>query len=74
MNKKLMLGAALLVIVLVFSVQNAGAVDVQLLMWKFPVSLAVIIFATLGTGLIGGWAVTSAWQRRPREPRPVALR
>ncbi len=60
MNFKLILGAAVLLAALVFSVQNAGVVDVQILVWKFSLSLSLVIFATLAAGLIGGWAVTSA--------------
>ena len=54
MNFKLMLGATLLLAALVFSVQNAGVVDVQFLAWKFSISLALVLFAALAAGLIGG--------------------
>lgn len=60
MNFKLILGAVLLLAVLVFSVQNADAVDVKLLAWTSPTSLALVIFVSLTAGLIGGWALTSA--------------
>jgi len=72
MNLKLNVGAALLLAALVFSVQNAGAVEVQILVWKFSLSLAVIIFATLAAGLITGWAVTSRLQRKSKVPKSFA--
>lgn len=72
MNPKLLFGIALLLSALVFSAQNAGPVAVQILGWRFSVSLALIIFATLATGLIGGWAVTSALRRKGRVPKPPA--
>jgi uncharacterized integral membrane protein len=60
MKIKLCLGLALLLAALVFSIQNSAVVDVKFLAWKFTTSLALVIFATLGAGLIGGWAVSSA--------------
>ncbi|HEX5397445.1 MAG TPA: LapA family protein [Verrucomicrobiae bacterium] len=64
MNLKLVLGAVLLLVALVFSVQNAGVVDVTFLAWKFTISLALVIFAALAAGLIGGWAITSTLRRK----------
>ncbi len=74
MNFKLILGAILLVAALIFSVQNANAVDVKLLVWTFPTSLALVIFVALAAGLIGGWAITSALRQHRKtvygiEPR-----
>ena len=40
--------------------QAMDAVDVKLLAWTFPKSLALVIFVALAAGLIGGWAITSA--------------
>ena len=54
MNFKLMLGATLLLAALVFSVQNAGVVELKFLAWKFSTSLALVLFAALAAGLIGG--------------------
>lgn len=62
MKLKIILGAILLLLTLVFSVQNAEVVDVQFFAWKFSISLALILFAALAAGLIGGWAVSSALQ------------
>jgi uncharacterized integral membrane protein len=69
MNFKLILGAVLLLVALVFSVQNAGAVDVRFLAWKFSTSLALVIFGALAAGLIGGWAITSALHRKSTTPK-----
>lgn len=70
MNLKLGGGIALVIGALVFSVQNAAPVTVQVLGWAFSVSLALILFAAVAAGLIGGWAVTSAMRRRDR-PSPA---
>lgn len=69
MNPKLILGAVLLLAALVFSVQNADAVEVKFLAWKFSTSLALVIFGGLAAGLIGGWAITSALHRKTKHPR-----
>lgn len=60
MNLKLILGAVLLLAALVFSLQNAGVVELKFLAWTFSTSLALVIFTTLAAGLISGWAVSSA--------------
>ena len=69
MNFKLMLGATLLLAALVFSVQNAGVVELKFLAWKFSTSLALLLFAALTAGLIGGWAITSALRRKSKAPK-----
>jgi uncharacterized integral membrane protein len=69
MNFKLMLGATLLLAALVFSVQNAGVVELKFLAWKFSTSLALVLFAALAAGLIGGWAITSALRRKGKAPK-----
>lgn len=66
MNFKLILGSVLLLAALVFSAQNAGVVDVKFLGWKFSTPLALVIFGALAAGLIGGWAITSAWRRQSK--------
>lgn len=65
MNLKLIMGALLLLVALVFSVQNASVVEVKFLVWNFSLSLALLLFGTLFLGLIGGWAIISALQAQP---------
>jgi len=68
-NLKLILGAVLLLVALAFTVQNAGVVDVKFLARKFSTSLALVIFATLIAGLLGGWAVSSALLIKSKVPK-----
>ena len=70
MRVKLLLGVLLLLATLVFTVQNAGVVDVKFLGWTFSTSLALVIFTTLTSGLIGGWAVTSALRLKRKVKSP----
>lgn len=69
MNLKLVLGVVLLLAALVFSVQNAGAVDVKFLVWKFSTSLALVLFGALAACLIGGWAITSTLHHKSKIPQ-----
>jgi len=57
-----------LVIVVLFSVQNAGPVAVSFLSWRFEASLAVVIALSLLVGMIAGMAVLS-WVRLRRSGR-----
>ena len=72
MRIKFILGALLVLTVLVFSTQNAGMVEVKFFVWSFPVSLAVVIFAALAVGFMGGWIITSAFRlmKRNRKSEP----
>ena len=60
MRIKLILGVVLLLATLIFTVQNSATVDVKFLLWKFSTSLALVIFSSLASGFIVGWAITSA--------------
>ena len=65
MHFKLILGAVSLLAALVFSVQNAGVVNVRFLPWTFSTSLALVIFGALAAGLIGGIRrFDPGWPRR----------
>jgi len=77
MNFKLVLGMIFVIIMLVFSMQNAGAVEVKFFGWSFAVSLALLIFAALAAGGVGGWILTSAFRlknrKRKEEPPPPSI-
>ena len=66
MGIKFFLGAFLLLIVLIFSVQNAAVVEVRFFGWSFLVSLAVVIFAAMALGFFGGWILLSAAKLKRR--------
>lgn len=60
----------LLLSALLFTVQNAGVVDVKFLVWKFSTSLALVIFASLTSGLIGAWAISRAFRIKSKVAGP----
>jgi uncharacterized integral membrane protein len=45
-------------LVVIFVLQNTQVVEVRLLLWTISMSRALILFATLAIGLIGGWLLT----------------
>jgi uncharacterized integral membrane protein len=45
----------LLLILVIFSVQNYGVVKIQFLFWSFRTSRAIMFFVTLMLGVIIGW-------------------
>jgi uncharacterized integral membrane protein len=48
----------LIAVVLIFVVQNTEVVEFRFLVWRFPVSRALMLFATLAVGIIAGWLLT----------------
>ena len=54
MNFKLLIVLILMLLVAVFSVQNAGMISVRFLLWQFAMSQAlVIMLAAICGGLVG---------------------
>ena len=51
----------LIVLVAVFSVQNAGPVTISFLVWRFEASLAIVIFLVLLCGVLIG-LIVSFWR------------
>lgn len=57
MNLKLTLILILASLAVVFVVQNAAVLQVNMLSWAFSVSGSLLIFFTLVTGFVLGWFV-----------------
>lgn len=58
----------IIVLVAVFSVQNADPVKFTFLFWKFEASLAIVIFLSALTGLIAGVIITFLLRFKPKKP------
>jgi putative membrane protein len=54
-KRRLIVTLALLAFVLVFALQNAEIVDIQLLFWTITMPRSLLIFAMLAIGVIVGW-------------------
>ncbi|HEX9723449.1 MAG TPA: LapA family protein [Vicinamibacteria bacterium] len=68
---KLVLGFVLIGTVLVFTAQNAEAVQVRFLGWSFESSLSLVIFLVLAVGLLSGFLLTEwfRWRGRKRSTK-----
>lgn len=64
MNIRLYTGITLLVLVVIFIVQNATAVDIRFLIWKVTMSRSLIILIVLATGIAIGWISAAHFNRK----------
>lgn len=64
MNYKAYIGLALLLLVLLFIVQNAAVVEIRFLLWKFSLSRSLMIFFVLAIGIAVGWITGGHLQRK----------
>jgi uncharacterized integral membrane protein len=67
MNWRHIIGAILLLLVVVFTLQNAAVVSIAFLFWKLEISRVLIIFFVLGIGFIIGWITASLKQHESDE-------
>jgi uncharacterized integral membrane protein len=59
MNVKIILIIAIAAAVVLFVIQNVGAVTVSIFFWKISLSLALLIFFTFASGFVIGWFLHS---------------
>lgn len=59
MKVKLVISLILAVLFFVFGYQNTEVVQVDFLVWSVDISLALLVFITLGAGLALGWMLSS---------------
>lgn len=57
----------LVAMVLIFVLQNTQVVEFQFLIWIFPVSRALMLFATLAVGVIAGWLLAFPKRRQQQK-------
>jgi uncharacterized integral membrane protein len=57
------------VIVAVFSVQNAAPVAITFLFWKFEASLAIVLFLTVIAGIIAGILIVMLFKMKPSQKK-----
>jgi putative membrane protein len=63
---KFIISLLLIIAVLIFSIQNMAAVEIQFLLWNFSVPRALLIMILLGVGLVIGMLFYSIAFRRRR--------
>ena len=57
---RLWLALAGLAVLIVFTLQNTEAVDIDLLFWTFTASGAILVFVVAAIGIAIGWLLRSA--------------
>ena len=63
----------IILIVSIFSVQNASPVAISFLFWQFQASLAIIIFLCVLSGIIIGAVLTLLFRlKRKRKTKPTS--
>jgi len=63
---KTIISLLLIIAVLIFSIQNIAAVDIEFLVWSFSIPRALLIVILLGVGFIIGMLFYSIAFRRNR--------
>lgn len=61
---KLYIGIALLLLITVFTVQNAETVEIRLFFWTISISRALMIFIVLAAGVMVGWILATLQQHK----------
>lgn len=59
----------LLLLVVVFIVQNATVVDIQFLLWKLSMSRSLMIFFVLAIGIVIGWITAGHFYKKRDKAR-----
>ncbi len=59
MAYRILITAALFILVMIFAVQNAAIVEIRLLVWQVALPRSLLIFMMLLTGIIIGWFARS---------------
>lgn len=65
-NVKLAVATAFAVVVVIFAIQNAEPVGVDLLIWTWTGSRALILFVVFLAGVATGWLARAAGRPRRR--------
>jgi uncharacterized integral membrane protein len=59
---KLIIGGILLLLGIIFAVQNSTVVEVKFLVWSLKVSQALVIFLTGAAGIIAGFFIGTVFK------------
>jgi uncharacterized integral membrane protein len=62
MTFKLVITTALIILVMIFALQNAAVVDIKLLFWDVEIPRSLLIFMMLFIGIVIGWFLRSVFR------------
>lgn len=65
MKRRLSVAMALLLAVVLFTLQNTETVSLRFLFWDFSLSRALMFFLILAVGLLAGFTVGSMQRNKP---------
>lgn len=71
MNAKMYITLIMLILIVIFTVQNAAVVTVNILFWKLEISRALLIFFVFAIGIIIGW-ISHSHMRHTRHGKIAA--
>ncbi|MDF1551530.1 MAG: LapA family protein [Deferrisomatales bacterium] len=57
MQNKLIVAGSLLLLVVIFTLQNAEVVSIRFLFWEFSMSRVILLFLVFAFGMGAGWIV-----------------
>jgi uncharacterized integral membrane protein len=66
MKTKLFITSGLILLVMIFAVQNAATVDIRLLFWDVAFPRSLLIFMMLLIGVVIGWFLRSVFRALKR--------
>jgi uncharacterized integral membrane protein len=62
MTSKLVIAAGLILLVMIFAVQNTATVNIRLLFWDVALPRSLLIFMMLLIGVVVGWFLRSVFR------------
>ena len=62
MNFRLIFSMLLMVLVIIFMLQNAAIVEIKFLIWEGSLPRSFLIFITFLTGMVVGWLVRAMYR------------
>ena len=68
MNTKLITALGLVLLIILFTIQNADVVTIQFLFWKLSISRVLMIFFVFTIGVAVGW-IANVWSRHRKLKR-----
>lgn len=68
MNAKLITALCLVLLIILFTIQNAEVVTIQFLFWKLSISRVLMIFFVFTIGVAVGW-ISNIWSRHRKSKR-----
>lgn len=73
MNIKMPLVILLLLLVVIFTLQNSEQVNINFLFWHVTLSRALMLFLVLAVGMLAGWIFATIGQKKNLPPEKNLL-